>query len=139
MTRGHRTIEHTADIGLEAWGDSLADMMAGLAEGLAELVCPPRHVQPLRRVQLRVQAEDPEALAVDFLSAVLGRVQVDRFVVHLVEARQDGPCGLEAVLVGEPYDPSRHELEQEIKAVTYHQVRAVCEGGRWLGRVFLDI
>ena len=139
MVREHRTLEHTADIGIECRADSLPELMAGLGEALVELVCPPDRVRPVQQVELRVQAEDLEALAVDFLSRLLARLQVDHFMVHSLQVRQAGELALEGVLSGEPYDPGRHEIGEEIKAVTYHQVHVSCRGGEWLGRVFLDL
>jgi SHS2 domain-containing protein len=44
-----------------------------------------------------------------------------------------------ARLRGEAFDPARHQLKQEIKAVTYHQafVQTTVQG--WKGRVILDV
>jgi SHS2 domain-containing protein len=139
MTHRHWTIEHTADIGVEAWGDSLGELLAGLAEGVAALVCPPQQVRPLKEVRVHVQAEDLEALAVDFLSAVLAKVQVLRFMVRHVYVEQAGELAVEARLEGEPLDANRHELHEEIKAITYHQVRIAQASDGWSGRVFVDI
>ena len=139
MTHRHWTIEHTADIGVEAWGDSLGELLAGLAEGVAGLVCPPRQVRPLRELRVHAQAEDLEALAVDFLSAVMAKVQGERFMVHHVHVEQAGELAVDAQLAGEPLDVNRHELHEEIKAITYHQLRIVPADDGWSGRVFVDI
>ncbi len=42
-------------------------------------------------------------------------------------------------VVGEPYDPSRHTVLAQIKAVTYHQVRVAQDAGEWSARVILDV
>lgn len=140
MTREFRILEHTADVGVEATGDSLEQMMSALAEGLAHLVCPADQVTPRQQVTVpAVQAEDLEAVAVDLLSAILAQLQGKRFVTASIEVREAGPLRMQATLSGETYDPARHELGQEIKAVTYHQVRVARQGDVWYGRVFVDI
>ena len=34
-----------------------------------------------------------------------------------------GPDGLSAIARGEPIDPQRHELDAEVKAITYHGLK----------------
>ena len=86
-----------------------------------------------------MQSEDVEALAVDFLSQVLWVVQTERFAVVAIQVAQCDETSAAAELNGEPYDPDRHELIGEIKAVTYHQLKVAREGGGWVGRVILDL
>ena len=54
--------------------------------------------------------------------------------------RQITPKRLRAVLRGEAFDPARHRIIREIKAVTYHQssVLQTPEGG-WVARVVFDV
>ena len=39
----------------------------------------------------------------------------------------------------EPYDPERHPLRTELKAVTYHQLEVARDGDEWTGRVIFDV
>lgn len=132
------TFEHTADIGLAARADTLGELFEALAEGLARLICPHGPAVAQRR-SLSVQAEDVEALAVDFLAAVLNAIQTDKFIVAAVCVRKITATDVRAELLGDPYDAERHRLETEVKAVTYHQLKITREAGRWLGRVILDV
>ncbi|MCL2700991.1 MAG: archease [Phycisphaerae bacterium] len=131
--------EHTADIGIAALGDSIGELYEGLAEGLAEFICPRAAVATAAVREVAVEAEDGEALAVDFLSAVLNVIQADRFMIAAVRAREADEHRIVAELVGEPYDPTRHEIHTEVKAVTYHLLKVAREAGRWGGRVVLDL
>ena len=139
MSRRCETFEHTADIGLRAWADTLAELYQALAECLAEQVCPRESVQPREERRLAVSAEDREALAVDFLSRLVAVMQGELLLVRDVEVCMAGAAGLEATLRGERYDPARHELGEEIKAVTYHLLQVRQEGDGWTGRVVLDV
>ena len=139
MAKHFETFEHTADIGLAAKADSLGELFEALAEGLAEMICPRGQVEPLQTRGLTVEAEDIEALAVDALTDVMNMIQTDRFAVSAVRVKRAEPTALEAELLGEPYDPARHVIDREVKAVTYHQLRIARDGEMWTGRVILDI
>ena len=139
MAKHCETFDHTADVGLAARADTLGELLEALAEGLCDQLCPRGQVAPSERRRIAVQAEDVEALAVDFLSQVLWAVQTDRFAVAAVQVGQCDETSAAAELTGEPYDPDRHELIGEIKAVTYHQLKVAREGDGWVGRVILDL
>ncbi|MBU2261531.1 MAG: archease, partial [Proteobacteria bacterium] len=86
-----------------------------------------------------VDGADEADLLVNFLREVLYAWNGEAFLVKECNIREVAARRLTAVLRGEPYDPARHRIKTEIKAVTYHQasVRRTAEG--WLGRVVLDV
>jgi len=139
MARHCETFDHTADVGLDARGDSLGELLEALAEGLCDVVCPRRGVRGADACTVTATAEDVEALAVDFLSEVLWAVQTDHFAVASVRVIAASETSVQAELTGEAYDPDRHEILTEVKAVTYHELRVAREGGGWTGRVILDL
>lgn len=139
MTKHCETFEHTADVGLQAWADTQAELYEALAEGLADLVCPRELVKAAATFEMDVDSDDAELLAVDFLAKMLTFIQTERVCICDVRVRCDGPSRLSAVLRGEPIDLDRHVLGEEIKAVTYHMLEVVRRDGRWNGRVLLDL
>jgi SHS2 domain-containing protein len=139
MAKHCQTFDHTADVGLDATADTLAELMEALAEGVCDVVCDRSLVAIIQKRELAVAAEDTEAMTVDFLSQVLLALQADHFLVAAVRVVRAEATSLAAELAGEPYDPSRHEIRTEVKAVTYHLLKARQEGGRWVGRVVLDL
>jgi SHS2 domain-containing protein len=139
MSRECHTFDHPADVGLAARADSLGELFEALAEGLADFICPRQTVRPAEAREVEARAEDREELAHDFLSAVLAEIQERRFVVASVAVTQATETAVAAKLTGEPYDPSRHEIRVEVKAVTYHQLMVAREGDAWTGTVILDL
>ena len=133
------TFEHTADVGLAASAESLSELFEALAEGLGEVICPRGQVESSQSRPISVEAEDVEALVVDFLAEVLRVIQVEHFCVADVRIADAGPTAVTGELVGESYDPARHELTTEVKAVTYHQLEVRRDDGTWHARVILDI
>ncbi len=139
MARHCRTFEHTADVGLQGRADSLGELFEAMGEGLADVICPRQSVKKQKTLQIQAESENAEALLVDFLAELLGVFNLEKFLISGVKVERIDKISVAAEVVGEPYDPSRHELGDEIKAVTYHQLKVAREGDGWIGRVILDI
>ena len=139
MSKECHTFDHPADVGLAARADSLSELFEALAEGLADFICLRKTVRPAESREVEARAEDREDLVHDFLSAVMSEIQERRFMVASVAVTQASETHVSARLTGEPYDPSRHEIRVEVKAVTYHQLKVWQEGGQWRGKVILDL
>ncbi|MCK4601901.1 MAG: archease, partial [Phycisphaerae bacterium] len=139
MAKHCETFDHPADVGLAAKADTLGELFEALAEGLAEVICPRRQVARAETRWVSAAAEDLEALAVDFLSEVMAAIQEDHFMVTAVQVEEISDRAVTVALTGEPYDPARHEIKIEVKAVTYHQLLVAREDGGWAGRVILDL
>lgn len=137
----HEVFEHTADIGLRIRAAALPDLFREAAEGLFELIVPNLNdVRPEQEVRFKVSSrqDEYEYLLFDWLNELLytfdtKRLVLSKFDVHLT------PEGLEATANGEPLDPARHQLEHEVKAITYHGLKVVREGDGWLAEVIVDI
>ena len=133
------TFDHTADVGLAANADSPAELLEALAGCMCDLVCPRENVSPESKRTISVEVPDFEALTVDFLEAVLGAIQVDRFAVASIDVTNITQTSASAELCGTDLDPQRHEILTEVKAVTYHELEAVQRDGQWIARVILDL
>ena len=61
------------------------------------------------------------------------------FLIKRCTIREVAPRRLTALLLGEPYDPARHRIRMEIKAVTYHQASVSRTEAGWMARVVFDV
>ncbi len=138
MAKRCTTFEHPSDLGLQARADSLGELFEALAEGVAGHLClSGAAVRETRSVS--ASAGDMQDLLVDFLVEVLKLFDLDRLVPVRVRVEAIDETSVRAEVGCERYDPARHELGPEIKAVTYHQLRVAREGAGWVGRVILDL
>jgi SHS2 domain-containing protein len=48
-------------------------------------------------------------------------------------------AGLTASAWGEPLDRTRHNMEHEVKAITYHGLSVEKVGDEWIAEVIVDI
>lgn len=121
-------LEHTADVGLKAYGDSVEELFANAAVGMFALMTEIDDVRPTGEVQVRVTSSDLESLLVDWLTELLVVHELENvFLCEFDVAIRD--LTLEATARGEAVDPSRHALNTAIKAVTYHMIQVLPEEG----------
>ncbi len=131
--------EHTADLGLRVRAPDLDTLFAEAAEAMfAAIVEDLATVEPRRRVDVNLTGDDREYLLFDWLKELLYHFDAEhllfgRFEVHLQGNELKGRAW------GEPLDPSRHALEHEVKAVTYHGLRVEQTPDGWLAEVIVDI
>ena len=136
---GFRTFEHTADIGLEAWGPSFADALVAVGLGLQSLIVREGEIREAGTRRFSVRAGDPGALAVAWLNELVFTFDVDGWVFARFVVRTEADVALEAVGHGETVDLKRHALGTAVKAATYHELDVRLEPGKAQVRVILDL
>ncbi len=119
----HEIFEHTADIGLRIRAQDLESLLAEAGKALfSAIVANPEEIQPVKEVQFTVKGTDYEELLHDWLAELLFTFHAARMVFSdfTVQIQEDG---LTAVGRGEPIDFLRHEIDTEIKAITWHELK----------------
>lgn len=135
----HEFFEHTADLGLRVRAPDLDTLMAEAAAALfAAIVEDPGAIEPRQRLDIQVAGSEPEYLLFDWLRELLYRFDTEHFVFGRFEVNVDA-SGLRGAAWGEPFDPSRHALAHEVKAITYHELRVERQPDGWLAEVVVDI
>ena len=134
-----RILDHTADVGFEAFGETLEEAFANAARALADLFVDLHSVEAREEVLIQTGGRDLGGLLVNFLSEILFLEDAESwlfrdFEVHLSE----GPV-VNAKGRGEKFDGSRHQPKMLVKAVTYHQLLLEQISGGWRAQVYVDI
>ncbi len=133
------TFEHTADLGLRVRAADLNTLFAEAARGLfAVLVEDLQTVEPRERLDVRLGADERAYLLFDWLRQLLYHFDARHLLFSRFEVRVDD-TGLAGTAWGEPLDRSRHALDHEVKAITYHGLRVEPADGGWLAEVIVDI
>ena len=135
----YELFEHTADLGLRATAADLDALFAEMAACLFTAIVEDfTLVRPVLDVAIEVVGTDRELLLFDWLKELLHRCE-DEQVLYCrfeVKVRDDG---LSATAWGEPFDPDRHALGHEVKAITYHGLKVQKTADGWLAEVIVDI
>ena len=135
---GYQILDHTADVGIAASGNTLAEALAFLAKGMFALIADPETVEVSDSWELYVSSTDKEALAVDWLNELLYRYEADGFLPkEYCICVEDGGKTLTARCSGEKVDPLKRVFTQ-VKAATYHGIE-VSHDREWRIQVVLDV
>ena len=135
-----RDLEHTADFGVEVWGDSPEEALARLVLAEAALLAGGAAVPPARVERLRAPPGDLRATALWILRELLYRFATRRELVAACEVLALDPAGgAELALELGVFDPVAHGEGLDIKAVTLHQAAFERQGERWRAAVVFDI
>ncbi|NPV59762.1 MAG: archease [Actinobacteria bacterium] len=132
-------MEHTADVGIRAWGESLGEAFRNCALGMMSLMLDLDKVGREKRVWVEAEAEDLEALLVSWLSEILFYVEAEGFAFAWFEDVEIEGGKAAAWGWGEELDPERHGLKLEVKAPTYHGLRLEEREGGWTAQVIFDV
>ncbi len=135
----YETFEHTADLGLRIRAADLDTLFAEAAAALfSVLVEDLATVRPARELTVELAGTERDLLLFDWLRQLLYHFDAE----HLLLGRfavQVRPDGLTATAWGEPLDRSRHVLDHEVKAITYHALRLEPVAAGWEAEVIVDI
>ena len=135
----YETFDHTADVGLRIRAADLDTLFADAARAMFSVMAGDLDaVRPQQEVHISLDADDLDALLRTWLGELLytfhtRKLVFSDFTVSVSEA------GLQATARGEPMDVARHELDVEIKAVTWHGLKVQRTDEGWLAEVIVDI
>ena len=134
-----RTLEHTADVGFEAFGSTREEVFANAARALINLIVDLDTIRPCGDVALQINGPDPESLLVNWLSELLFLHDAEGWLFRDFEIRSLQDNSLSALARGEKFQPSRHQTKMMVKAITYHQLALEKTPRGWRAQVYVDI
>ena len=122
-------IDHTADIGIVAYGSDVSEAFANSAYGMFSLIADLDGVREESYRDIDVQASDQEALLISWLNELLYLFDVDHIIFKKFEINSLSQKHLKGKAYGEKIDTSRHQLKTAVKAATYHLLKVEQENG----------
>lgn len=137
--QGWEHFEVEADVGVRAWGPTLAAAFAQAALGVLALIVDPSSVTARESREVRAQADAPETLLAAWVDECLYVHEIEGFVAHDVQVGECSDTVVHGQLLGEPIDPSRHALGTVVKAATLHGISVTAAGPRHEVRIIVDI
>jgi len=122
VMKKYEFIEHTSDIGLQAYGGTLAEAFSNAAVGMFSLMAELENVGEKESRHVEVEADDIEGLLFEWLNSLLYYFDVEMLLFKRFGIIEFEDTHLTATCYGEPYDSSRHTLKMGVKSATYHQL-----------------
>ena len=139
MNKDFEFIEHTADIGLVAYGADMKQVFANAARGLFSLITELDAVSEKKKRDIQVSAPDREALLVNWLNELIYLFEAKGILFSRFEITDLTDTGLKATAYGEKINLAKHELKTQVKAATYHMLKIEQNDGGWKAQVIFDV
>jgi len=115
-------IEHTADMGLAAYGKDLAEAFANAAYGMFSIIAELGEVKEVESRRIEIKEDDAESLLFEWLNSLIYYFDVETLIFKRFDIIEFGEGNLKADCYGEKYDSTRHHLKTGIKSATYHML-----------------
>lgn len=139
MTADFEILNHTADIGIIAYGEDISSVFINTAKGLFSLIIDPQEVSTKKHRDITVTAPDREALLVNWLNELIYLVDAEEVLFKEFDIIQITETKLQAKCYGEKINSKKHHLQREVKAATYHQLKVEKTMEGWRAQVIFDI
>jgi len=115
-----------ADIAIEAYGKDLDELFENTAFAIFEETADLKKVKEKEKKIIKIKSDKIEDLLYDFLSEILFLKDKDSFLFKNSKVKieeKNNKFNLTAKLTGEPINRKKHELRNDIKAITLHMFK----------------
>ena len=139
MKKAFEIIDHTADIGIIAYGTDIEELFSNAALALFNLITEPESIEEKSHLNLKVSSADRDSLLVEWLNELIyffdaKHILFNRFDIESLTHNQ-----LKATCHGEGFDPMKHKIKMGVKAATYHMLKLDKSGDGCKAQIILDI
>jgi len=138
MEKDFEILNHTADVGIIAYGADLKQAFANAARGLFSLITDLDGVEEVLHRDAELTASDEESLLVEWLNELIYQFDTEGIIFKRFDIIRLDSTRLKARSYGEKVDKSKHKLKIGVKAATYHMLK-VDKGDGCKVQVLFDI
>jgi len=132
-------IDHTADIGIVAYGTDMKHVFANAARGLFSIIIELDSVAIKKKLDIQVTAPDREALLINWLNELIYLFETKEMLFNRFDINYLTDTRLRATGYGEKINLAKHELKTQVKAATYHMLKIEKNEGGWKAQVIFDV
>ncbi len=123
MGKEFEIVNHTADVGIIAYGADMNEVFANAAKGLFSLITELDDVEEVVHRDIEITAPDQESLLVGWLNELIYLFDTENILFKRFDITRLSQTELKAKSYGEKVDSSRHKIKIGVKATTYHMLK----------------
>jgi len=135
-------IEHTADIGLIAYGKNREQVFINAAKGMFEIIAGEnKNLKENFYDKIKLEADNLEGLLFAWLNELLYIGETRLVILNKFKIKELSDFQIKAEVEGMKINPPSVKIEKEIKAATYHhlEIKKDEESGLWRAQIIFDI
>ncbi len=138
MEKEFEIIDHTADVGIIAYGADMNEAFANAAKALFSLITELDDVEEVVHRDIELTAPDQESLLVEWLNELIYLFDAENIIFKRFDITRLSQTQLKARSYGHKVDSSKHKLKTGVKAATYHMLKIEKNNGSKV-QVLFDI
>ena len=136
-------LEHTADLKFQAEGKNLKIAFQNAAKAMFNAIVELSQIISKTEKNIEISSENIESLLFDWLSELLRIHDTDDFLFSefIIQSlkRTDSGWYLKAKIKGEKFNSKKHEPDNQIKAMTYNELKIEKKPKKFILTVVMDI
>jgi SHS2 domain-containing protein len=139
MKKTFEIIDHTADMGIVAYGTDVEELFSNAALALFSLITEPERIEEKLHLDLEISSEGRDSLLVEWLNELIYLFDVKHILFNRFDIGSLTHNNLMATCYGENFDPMRHKIKRGVKAATYYMLRLDKNGSGYKSQIIFDI
>lgn len=139
MKRAFEIIDHTADVGIIAYGADVEELFSNAALALFSLIAEPESIDEELRLGVEVRSKGRDNLLVEWLNELIYLFDVKHVLFSRFDINSLTPNRLKANCYGEEFSPLKHKINVGVKAATYHMLKLDRNGNGYRAQVIFDV
>jgi len=135
-------LEHTADIGIAAYGKTRKEVFINTAKGMFEIIAGEnKNSKENFYDKIKLEADNLEGLLFAWLNELLYIGETRLVILNKFHIKELSDFQIKAEVEGMKINPPSIKIEKEIKAATYHllEIKKDEGSGLWRAQVIFDI
>jgi SHS2 domain-containing protein len=140
MNKRFEFIEHTADVRVKVYGESVKEIFENAAVALFTLLTNHKS-KGNEKKKIFLETQTMEDLLVNWLNELLSCFYTYNFLPAKYNIRiEDGKAKvIRGVLEGEFFSPYTHKINMEVKAATYHNLKIEKNNRGFKAEIIFDV
>jgi SHS2 domain-containing protein len=139
MKKAFEILDHTADIGIIAYGADVEELFSNAALALFSLITELESIEEKLHHNVKVSSEDGDSLLVEWLNELIYFFDAKHILFKRFDIESLTHNELQATCHGEGFDPMKHKIKRGVKAATYHMLKLDKNSDGYKAQVILDI
>lgn len=135
-------VEHTADIAVLVYGGSLKELFTSAALAMFSVLVGKKQNKPkaaLKEISIKKEEKSLEDLLKAWLDELLFYFSTKGLVLHRIKSLVCTTDSFDAKVLFDTFDDEHYEIKDEIKAVTYHELKVEKIRNRWRAHIIFDV
>ena len=132
----YEILEHTADIGIKAYGKTPQELFINSARGMFDIIADTRRIRPKEQIEIKQEAQSYDELLRLWLQELLYQYSISGVIFKEFSIQSLSPQAIKAIVRGER---APDKIKTEIKAVTYYELEFKKTKDGYKAKVIFDV